>query len=48
MCGEFACTKKWVRGFLSNFKSIQKSVKNFAIKKFAHKKSFFKMHLIDN
>lgn len=48
MCGEFACTKKWIRGFLSNFKSIQKAVKNYALKRFAHRKSIFKKYLMKN
>lgn len=48
ICGEFACTKKWIRGFLSNFKSIQKAVKNYALKSFAYKKSIIKAHLIKN
>lgn len=47
-CGEFACTQKWVRGFLSNFKSIQKAVKNYTLKRFAYKKSPLKTFLIKN
>jgi small subunit ribosomal protein S2 len=47
-CGEFACTKKWVRGFLSNFKSIQKAVSRYAHKSYAHKNSAIKTFLIKN
>lgn len=32
-CGEFACTKIWIRGFLSNFKSIQNSIGQYILKK---------------
>ena len=32
-CGEFACTKMWIRGFLSNFKSIQRNLVKFIFKK---------------
>lgn len=44
-CGEFACTKVWVRGFLSNFKSIQNSICKYMLKKHVIKK-FNKMHLL--
>lgn len=47
-CGEFACTQKWVRGFLSNFKSIQKAVKNYTWKSIAYRKSALKTFLIKN
>jgi len=33
-CGEFYCTKSWIRGFLSNFKSIQDSMNRFILKKY--------------
>ena len=32
-CGEFSCTRIWIRGFLSNFKSIQNSICNYILKK---------------
>ena len=32
-CGEFYCTKSWIRGFLSNFKSIQESMNIYILKK---------------
>ena len=43
-CGEFYCTKSWIRGFLSNFKSIQDSMNRFILKKYIVKstiKSYF-------
>ena len=43
-CGEFYCTKAWIRGFLSNFKSIQDSMNRFILKKYIVKstvKSYF-------
>ena len=43
-CGEFYCTKSWIRGFLSNFKSIQESMNKYILKKYILKstvKSFF-------
>lgn len=33
-CGEFYCTKSWIRGFLSNFKSIQDSMNRYILKKY--------------
>jgi ribosomal protein S2 len=36
-CGEFYCTKLWIRGFLSNFKSIQDSMNRFILKKYIAK-----------
>ena len=36
-CGEFACTKMWIRGFLSNFKSIQRSLVKYVFKKHFYK-----------
>ena len=33
-CGEFYCTKAWIRGFLSNFKSIQDSLNRYILKKY--------------
>ena len=38
-CGEFYCTKLWIRGFLSNFKSIQDSMNRFLLKKYIEKVS---------
>ena len=46
-CGEFYCTKSWIRGFLSNFKSIQESMNKYILKKYILKstvKSFFANH----
>lgn len=36
-CGEFACTKMWIRGFLSNFKSIQKALGKYVLKRHLYK-----------
>ena len=44
LCGEFYCTKLWIRGLLSNYKSIQESINKFILKKYIAKvtvKSFF-------
>lgn len=38
-CGEFACTKIWIRGFLSNFKSIQNSIGKYILKKHIYKQN---------
>lgn len=32
-CGEFSCTRVWVRGLLSNFKKIQNSISKYTFKK---------------
>lgn len=45
-CGEFACTKVWIRGFLSNFKSIQNSIGKYIYKKHIFKTNK-KKYLID-
>jgi ribosomal protein S2 len=45
-CGEFSCTKKWVRGFLSNFRSVQQGLSNYIFKKIALK-SLTKKDLIN-
>lgn len=37
LCGEFSCTKMWIRGFLSNFKSIQRTLVKFVFKKHLYK-----------
>ena len=33
-CGEFSCTRLWIRGFLSNYKSIQKSICKYILKRY--------------
>lgn len=35
--GEFACTRLWIRGFLSNFKRIQKSLGRYILKRHFYK-----------
>lgn len=32
-CGEFYCTRVWVRGFLSNFRSVQNSINKYILKR---------------
>lgn len=44
-CGEFSCIKVWIRGFLSNFKKIQKSIGKYILKKQIYKQSE-KQHLM--
>ena len=41
-CGEYYCTRLWIRGLLSNFKSIQNSINNYILKKAALKNSIKK------
>lgn len=41
LCGEFACTRHWVRGMLSNYFSITKSIKKYNLKKIVYKSSVF-------
>lgn len=46
-CGEFYCTKAWIRGFLSNFRSIQNSLNKYILKKYIVK-SPVKSHFSNN
>lgn len=47
LCGEFACTRYWVRGMLSNYFSISKSIKKYGLKKIVYKSSIF-LKIINN
>jgi len=38
LSGEYYCTKVWVRGLLSNFKSIQKTLVKYYLKQYIIKK----------
>lgn len=37
-CGEYFCTKYWIRGLISNFKSIQKSLNKYFLQKYLIKR----------
>jgi hypothetical protein len=41
LCGEFSCVRYWVRGMLSNYFSISKSIKKYGSKKMVYKSSIF-------
>jgi small subunit ribosomal protein S2 len=41
LCGEFFCSRYWIRGMLSNYSSVLKSIKKYALKKIAYKSSIF-------
>ena len=41
LCGEFACTRYWIRGMLSNYSSISKSIRKYGLKKIVYKSSIF-------
>jgi small subunit ribosomal protein S2 len=47
ICGEFACTRYWVRGMLSNYLSVTKSIKKYASKKYVYKSSIF-LKIVNN
>jgi ribosomal protein S2 len=47
LCGEYACTRYWVRGMLSNYISISKSIKKYGLKKHVYKSSIF-LKIISN
>ena len=47
LCGEFASTRYWIRGMLSNYISISKSLKKYASKKYVYKSSIF-LKIINN
>lgn len=47
ICGEFACTRYWVRGILSNYLSVSKSIRKYASKKCVYKSSVF-LKIINN
>ena len=41
LCGEFACTRYWIRGMLSNYISVSKSIRKYGSKKYVYKSSVF-------
>jgi len=41
LCGEFASTRYWVRGMLSNYLSISRSIKKYNLRKIVYKSSIF-------
>src|SRR5580704_7443352 len=41
LCGEFSCTRYWVRGMLSNYFVISKSIRKYGLKKVVYKSSIF-------
>jgi small subunit ribosomal protein S2 len=47
LCGEFACTRYWIRGMLSNYLSISKSIRKYGLKKIVYKSSIF-LKIINN
>ena len=46
-CGEFLSSQVWIRGFLSNFKSVQNSMNKYILKRYIIK-SIKKNYLINN
>ena len=47
LCGEFSCTRYWVRGMLSNYLSVSKSIRKYNLRKVAYKASMF-VNIVNN